>query len=105
VKVGRVVNAARFIEQAKEAGFWIFGAAMEGENLYGVDISGDVVLCLGSEGTGLRRLTRESCDRLISIPMRPGAGSLNVAVAAGVLVFEWVRRRTSSKSGPGMKMA
>jgi 23S rRNA (guanosine2251-2'-O)-methyltransferase len=105
VKVGRVVNAARFIEQAKEAGFWIFGAAMEGENLYGVDISGDVVLCLGSEGTGLRRLTRESCDRLISIPMRPGAGSLNVAVAAGVLVFEWVRRRTSSVSGPGMKMA
>jgi 23S rRNA (guanosine2251-2'-O)-methyltransferase len=105
VKVGRVVNAARFIAQAKAAGFWVFGAAMEGENLFSVDISGDVVLCLGSEGTGLRRLTKESCDRLISIPMRPGAGSLNVAVAAGILVFEWVRRRTSSESSPGMKMA
>ena len=79
--------------QAKEAGFWVFGAAMEGEDLYGVDISGDVVLCLGSEGDGLRRLTKESCDRLISIPMKGGTGSLNVAVAAGVLAFDWVRRQ------------
>lgn len=100
VKVGRVVNAARFIEQAKEAGFWVFGAAAEGENLYSVDISGDAVLCLGSEGTGLRRLTMESCDRLISIPMLPGAGSLNVAVAAGVLAFDWVRRRSASGGNP-----
>ncbi len=105
VRIGRVVNAARFIQQAKDAGFWVFGAATEGENLYDVDISGDVVLCLGSEGTGLRRLTKESCDRLISIPMRPGAGSLNVSVAAGVLVFDWVRRRSSPRSSPGMKMA
>lgn len=100
VKVGRVVNAARFLSETKAAGFWVFGAAAEGENLYNVDISGDVVLCLGSEGTGLRRLTKESCDRLISIPMRPGAGSLNVAVAAGVLAFEWVRRRISPERSP-----
>jgi 23S rRNA (guanosine2251-2'-O)-methyltransferase len=100
VKVGRVVNASRFIEGAKEAGFWVFGAATEGENLYSVDISGDVVLCLGSEGEGLRRLTKESCDRLISIPMRAGSGSLNVAVAAGVLAFDWVRRRTASGVSP-----
>lgn len=93
VKVGRVVNAARFLEGAKEAGFWVFGAAMDGENLWKVDVSGDVVLCLGSEGAGLRRLTRETCDRLVSIPMNPGAGSLNVSVAAGVLLYEWLRRR------------
>jgi 23S rRNA (guanosine2251-2'-O)-methyltransferase len=93
VKVGRVVNAARFLEQAKAAGFWIYGAAAEGESLWSVDISGDSVLCLGSEGAGLRRLTRETCDRLVSIPMSPGAGSLNVSVAAGVLLYEWVRRR------------
>ena len=105
VKVSRVVNATRFLSAAKVAGFWVFGAAMEGENLYGVDISGDVVLCLGSEGAGLRRLTKESCDRLISIPMRPGAGSLNVAVAAGILAFDWARRRTSPEGNPGMKMA
>ena len=100
VKVGRVVNAARFIEGAKGAGFWVFGAAVEGESLYSVDISGDVVLCLGSEGAGLRRLTKESCDRLISIPMLPGAGSLNVAVAAGVLAFDWVRRRNAPEGNP-----
>jgi 23S rRNA (guanosine2251-2'-O)-methyltransferase len=104
VKVARVVNAAQFLAAAKEAGFWVFGAAMEGENLYSADISGDVVLCLGSEGAGLRRLTKDSCDRLIAIPMRPGAGSLNVAVAAGVLAFDWVRRRQPPPE-PGMKMA
>jgi 23S rRNA (guanosine2251-2'-O)-methyltransferase len=105
VKVGRVVNAARFLEQAKAAGFWIYGAAMEGESLWEVDISGDSVLCLGSEGAGLRRLTRETCDRLISIPMNPGAGSLNVSVAAGVLLYEWVRRKTGRGSSSGMEMA
>jgi 23S rRNA (guanosine2251-2'-O)-methyltransferase len=97
VKVGRVVNAARFLSQAKEAGFWVYGASMEGESLWSVDISGDAVLCLGSEGVGLRRLTKETCDRLISIPMSSGAGSLNVSVAAGVLLYEWVRRRSGQK--------
>lgn len=105
IKVGRVVNAARFLEQAKAAGFWIYGAAMEGESLWEVDISGDAVLCLGSEGAGLRRLTRETCDRLISIPMNPGAGSLNVSVAAGVLLYEWVRRKSGPPASSGMKMA
>jgi 23S rRNA (guanosine2251-2'-O)-methyltransferase len=100
VKVGRVVNAARFLARAKEAGFWVYGAAMEGENLYGVDVSGDVVLCLGSEGEGLRRLTKESCDRLISIPMKGGTGSLNVAVAAGVLAYDWVRRQSHTGRTP-----
>jgi 23S rRNA (guanosine2251-2'-O)-methyltransferase len=96
VKVGRVVNAARFLAQAKDAGFWIYGAAMDGEGLWKVDVSGDAVLCLGSEGAGLRRLTKETCDRLISIPMSPGAGSLNVSVAAGVLLYEWVRRKAAA---------
>lgn len=96
VKVGRVVNAARFLEQAKESGFWIYGAAMDGESLWKVDISGDAVLCLGSEGAGLRRLTKETCDRLIAIPMSPDAGSLNVSVAAGVLLYEWVRRKAAA---------
>jgi len=105
VRVGRVVNAARFLARAKEAGFWIYGAAMEGESLWEVDISGDAVLCLGSEGAGLRRLTKETCDRLISIPMVSGAGSLNVSVAAGVLLYEWARRRAGPGSNDGMKMA
>jgi 23S rRNA (guanosine2251-2'-O)-methyltransferase len=100
VKVGRVVNAARFLGQAKEAGFWVYGAAMEGESLWSVDLSGDVVLCLGSEGAGLRRLTKETCDRLISIPMNSGTGSLNVSVAAGILLYEWVRRGAGLAESP-----
>jgi 23S rRNA (guanosine2251-2'-O)-methyltransferase len=93
VKIGRVVNGARFLEGAKSQGFWVFGAVADGESLYDVDLSGDIVICLGAEGAGLRRLTRETCDRLVAIPMRPGAGSLNVGVAAGVLLYEVVRRR------------
>jgi 23S rRNA (guanosine2251-2'-O)-methyltransferase len=100
VRVGRVVNAARFLAQAKEAGFWVYGAAMEGENLYDVDLSGDVVICLGSEGDGLRRLTKESCDRLVVIPMKADAGSLNVGVAAGILAFDWVRRQRHTQPSP-----
>jgi 23S rRNA (guanosine2251-2'-O)-methyltransferase len=93
VRVGRCGNAAQFLEEAKRLGFWVYGADAAGENLYETELSGDILLCLGSEGEGLRRLTRESCDRLLSIPMRSGAGSLNVAVAAGVLLYEVVRRR------------
>ena len=73
---------------------------MDGESLWKVDISGDSVLCLGSEGSGLRRLTRETCDRLVSIPMSSGAGSLNVSVAAGVLLYEWVRRKAAPDGTP-----
>lgn len=99
VKVGRVVNAARFLKEAKDAGFWVFGADAAGEPYSGVDLTGDVLLCLGAEGMGLRRLTRETCDRLVSIPMREGAGSLNVAVAAGILMYEAVRWRGRSRLG------
>ncbi len=95
VRVGRAGNASQFLKRAKQAGFWVFGADASGESLWETDLSGDVLLCLGSEGEGLRRLTRESCDRLVSIPMEGGSGSLNVSVAAGVLLFEVIRRRRS----------
>ncbi len=88
VKVARVGNAAQFLERAKEAGFWVWGAAADGEPLFGAGISGDVLLCLGAEGAGLRRLTRERCDRVVAIPMARGAGSLNVSVAAAILLYE-----------------
>jgi len=93
VKVARVVNAARFLKDAKDEGFWVYGAAADGENLYSVDLTGDVLICVGAEGSGLRRLTRETCDRLVSIPMLEGAGSLNVAVASGIIIYDVVRRR------------
>ena len=93
VKIARAGNASQFLERAKAAGFWVFGADPAGRSLWESDLSGDVLLCLGSEGEGLRRLTRESCDHLVSIPMAKGAGSLNVSVAAGVLLYEVARRR------------
>ncbi len=93
VKISRVGNASRFLKRAKDAGFWVFGADPSGGSLWESDFSGDVLLCVGSEGEGLRRLTREACDHLVAIPMAPGAGSLNVSVAAGILVYEVARRR------------
>ncbi len=102
VRVGRAGNAARFLEEAKKDGFWVFGAAPDGEPLWDVDLTGDVLLCLGAEGSGLRRLTRETCDRLVAIPMAQGAGSLNVSVAAAVLLYEAVRqRRMGPPTRPG----
>jgi 23S rRNA (guanosine2251-2'-O)-methyltransferase len=94
VRIARIGNASQFLKRAKEAGFWVFGADASGRNLWESDLSGDVLLCLGSEGDGLRRLTKEACDHLVSIPMAGGAGSLNVSVAAGILLYEVVRRRS-----------
>lgn len=93
VRVARVGNVAQFLERAKKAGFWVWGAEMGGEPLHRADLSGDILLCLGAEGSGLRRLTKETCDGLVSIPMAPGAGSLNVSVAAALLLYEARRRQ------------
>jgi 23S rRNA (guanosine2251-2'-O)-methyltransferase len=97
VNVGRCGNASQFLRRAREVGFWIFGADPSGRSLWESDLSGDVLLCLGSEGEGLRRLTREACDQLVAIPMAAGAGSLNVSVAAGILLYEVARRRSKEE--------
>ena len=76
----------------KEQGIWVFGATHDADQvLYEADL--DVPLALGGEGKGLRRLTREACDALVSIPMAGAVSSLNVSVAAGVCLFEAVRQR------------
>ncbi len=89
-----VTNLARTLEQLKDKGYWITGLAGEAEeSLFDVDLTGPVVLVLGAEGEGLRRLTREGCHRLVKIPMQGQAESLNVSVAAAVCLFEAVRQR------------
>jgi len=94
VKIAEVVNIARAVEELKEAGIWTVGLASEAADCYDViDLTLPTALVLGAEGTGLRRLVRERCDRLASIPMRGHVGSLNVSVAAGVVLFEAVRQR------------
>jgi 23S rRNA (guanosine2251-2'-O)-methyltransferase len=84
-----VVNLVRTIEYLKERGFWIYGAdAASKVGIHTPDYAGPVGLVLGSEGQGIRTLIRKKCDFLISIPMRGEVASLNVAVAAGVILYE-----------------
>lgn len=89
-----VTNLARTLQSLQQQGIWIFGAAGEAEqSLYEADLKGPVALVLGSEGKGLRRLTRENCDSLIAIPMAGEVSSLNVSVSTGICLFEAVRQR------------
>jgi 23S rRNA (guanosine2251-2'-O)-methyltransferase len=94
VRIATVVNIARAVEALKEAGVWTVGLAGDVKDRYDqVDLTLPTAIVLGAEGTGLRRLVRERCDRLVSIPMRGAVESLNVSVAAGVTLFEAVRQR------------
>lgn len=96
--VERVTNTAAELETLKDAGFWIYGAAEGGEAPWEIDLTGPVVLCFGGEEKGLRRLTRERCDRLVGLPMRGRVESLNVATAAAALLYEAVRQRSKGAS-------
>src|SRR5437867_3471124 len=100
VKIAEVVNIARAIEELKAAGLWTVGFAGDAPKRYDeVDLTLPTALVLGAEGTGLRRLVRERCDWLVSIPMQGHVGSLNVSVAAGIALFEAVRQRRRSGGG------
>ncbi|RME27554.1 MAG: 23S rRNA (guanosine(2251)-2'-O)-methyltransferase RlmB [Candidatus Zixiibacteriota bacterium] len=95
----QVTNLARTLTQLKESGLWIVGTAdSAGQSLYDTDLTMPLALVMGSEGKGLRRLTAETCDLLVSLPMRGHVSSLNVSVAAGICLYEAVRQR-SCKSG------
>ncbi|MCD6014173.1 MAG: methyltransferase, TrmH family, group 3 [Solirubrobacterales bacterium] len=92
--VARVQNLADWLARAKDAGAWNYGAEAGAEAPYTqTDLTGKVVLVLGSEGKGLRRRVAASCDRLISIPVRGRVASLNVSAAAAALLFESARQR------------
>jgi len=92
--IARVSNLVSWLDGAKEAGAWVYGAEPEGEIAYtDADWAGREVLVLGGEGTGMRRLVRERCDLRLSIPLAGRVGSLNVAAAAAVLLFEAARQR------------
>jgi 23S rRNA (guanosine2251-2'-O)-methyltransferase len=93
VPVAETANLLRALESLKEAGFWIYGADMAGEAVWGRDLRGRTALILGGEGGGLSRLLRERCDALVGIPSRGRLDSLNVSVAAGVLLYETSRQR------------
>jgi len=91
VSMLQTTNLARALGELKEAGFWIYGAEADGTPLNSCSFSGRVVLVLGSEGKGMGRLVRATCDELVAIPMLGHLDSLNVSVACGILCYE-VRR-------------
>ena len=101
--IAQVGNLVRFLESIKEQGLWIVGAdAGAGESLYDLDLgTAGTALVLGGEGEGMRRLTRETCDYLVSLPMQGAVSSLNVAVAAGICLYECVRQRAARLPGAG----
>ncbi|MFT4674789.1 MAG: 23S rRNA (guanosine2251-2'-O)-methyltransferase [Reinekea sp.] len=92
-----VTNLARTLEALKSRGIWIYGTAGEAKSsVYQTPLTGPIALVMGAEGSGLRRLTRETCDGLVYLPMAGQVSSLNVSVAAGVCLFEVVRQRLSA---------
>jgi len=94
VPVYQVTNLSRTISWLKEQGIWIAGAAGEAEKtIYATDVNMPIALVMGAEEKGMRRLTREQCDFLVKIPMQGSVDSLNVSVAAGVLIYEIFRQR------------
>ena len=100
--VARVRNLADFLTQAKEAGFWVYGAAAEAESLYtGQDYRYPTCFVVGSEGEGLGRRVASLCDVMVSLPLAGQVESLNVSVSAGVLLYEAVRQRGELLAAPG----
>ena len=92
-----VTNLVRTLKLLKESGLWIIGADAEAERAArAVDMRGPIVLVLGAEGTGLRHLTRQNCDFLVSLPQRGAIESLNVSVAAAMLLYEALRQREAT---------
>lgn len=93
VPVARAGNVRRFLDEAKAKGFFVVGLDERGEDFYGLDLRGDLVLVFGSEGRGLRRLVAEGCDVLGRLPMAGKIASLNVSTAAAAAAFEAVRQK------------
>ena len=94
VPVARVPNIPSLLKDLKKQGMWIFGTAADGTtSLYDADLKGPAAIVIGSEGDGMTRLVSESCDFLVSIPMRGKLNSLNASAAAAILLYEAVRQR------------
>jgi len=95
--VFQVTNLQRVLKKLQTAGIWIYGADGEADGaLYDLDLVGSIAIVMGSEGSGMRRLTREACDGLFNIPMHGSVSSLNVSVATGISLFEVCRQRRLS---------
>ncbi|XOQ25711.1 MAG: hypothetical protein ACFWTM_05115 [Mitsuokella multacida] len=98
VPVARIGNIAQTLKKLKEKGFWVAGADMDGEKAYyEADLTGPLVLVVGSEGRGMSRLTKEACDFIVSMPMVGRINSLNASVAGSILMYESMRQRLAKE--------
>lgn len=93
IRVAKVTNINDAIDECKKAGIWVYAADMDGTDVYQTDLSGAVALVIGGEGAGVKKLTKEKCDAVVSLPMLGKVNSLNASVAAGILCYEHVRRQ------------
>jgi len=93
--IARVANISAAIKELKEAGLWVYGTAADGASgLWTTDLTGPIALVIGSEGDGMSRLVRESCDFVLSLPMKGKLNSLNASAAAAVTMYEVLRQRS-----------
>lgn len=93
VKVAKVNSINRTIDELKNKGFWIYGLEADGKTMYEVDLKGNIAIVVGGEDSGVKRLTREKCDVMLSIPLYGKVNSLNASVALGIAAYEAVRQR------------
>jgi len=93
VKIAKVTNLVRTIEELKKQGFWIVGTDMQGEAHDKIDYKGKIAIVIGNEGSGMSRVVKESCDFIATIPMRGTTNSLNASVAAGIIIYEAIKCR------------
>ncbi len=94
MKIAKVTNINSAIDILKEKGLWIYGADMNGDEYsHKVDLGGAIAIVIGNEGKGISKLTRDKCDVVVSIPMAGNLNSLNASVAAGILMYEVLKRR------------
>ena len=98
IGVAQVTNLATTIQRLKDKGLWIVGTQAQADPCYSTNLTGGIVLCIGSEGSGLSRLTRERCDFMVGIPLFGKTQSLNAACAASVCIYEIQRQRRSGRA-------
>ena len=97
-KIAIVTNLARTIEELKERGVWVYASDVNGTPIYEEDFTLPTAFVFGNEGEGIRRLVKEKCDRVLTIPMENDIDSLNVSVSVGIVLFEAVRQRRMKRA-------
>lgn len=93
LKVARVPGVNYAVDKLKENGYWVYGLEADGEDIYSVDLRGDIALVVGGEDSGISALTRKKCDKIVSLPLCGQVNSLNASVALGIAAYEALRQR------------